>query len=157
MVVVLFIKSRLTSVTFFISFVVINTAFGMGSSWDWDDTKALSSSYEVLGVDPHASDENIRKAWRKLGLKYHPDRNKKDGAEEKFKEVSAAYENLDDPEKREEYNKKLYTQQFQRQKYERQKYDKKLYTQQFQSYCVYCNLDIIAKYVWTSFKEYFPR
>jgi molecular chaperone DnaJ len=61
--------------------------------------------YKVLGVSKKASDEEIKKAHRKLVRKYHPDRNPDDpGAEEKFKEVQGAYDTLSDPEKRKEYD-----------------------------------------------------
>jgi len=61
--------------------------------------------YEVLGVDRNATDEDIKKAFRKLALKYHPDRNREDGAEGKFKELNEAYEVLSDPEKRATYDR----------------------------------------------------
>ena len=61
--------------------------------------------YEVLGVSKGASDEEIKKAFRKLALEYHPDRNKAEGAVEKFKEVNEAYQVLTDSEKRANYDR----------------------------------------------------
>jgi molecular chaperone DnaJ len=61
--------------------------------------------YKTLGVSKKASEEEIKKAYRKLARKYHPDRNPDDKeAEEKFKEISAAHDVLGDPEKRKEYD-----------------------------------------------------
>jgi molecular chaperone DnaJ len=61
--------------------------------------------YEILGVSRDASDEEIRKAFRKLAFKYHPDHNHGDGAEEKFKEINEAYQVLCDPDKRANYDR----------------------------------------------------
>ena len=57
--------------------------------------------YEVLGVSKNASDDEIKKAYKKMAIKYHPDRNPDDKeAEAKFKEAAEAYDVLRDPQKR---------------------------------------------------------
>ena len=61
--------------------------------------------YNVLGVDKKASQDDIKKAYRKLARKYHPDTNKDVGAEERFKQISEAYDVLGDPDKRKKYDR----------------------------------------------------
>ena len=64
--------------------------------------------YEILGVSINADENEIKSKYRKLAMKYHPDRNPDDKkAEEMFKKVSEAYEVLGDKEKRKEYDKKI--------------------------------------------------
>ena len=60
--------------------------------------------YEVLGVTREADQKAIKEAFRQLALRYHPDRNKEPGAEERFKEIAEAYAILSDPKKRAEYD-----------------------------------------------------
>src|SRR5947209_13414228 len=62
--------------------------------------------YKTLGVGKNATDEEIKKAYRKLARQYHPDRNPGDKkAEERFKEISQAHDVLSDPEKRKAYDR----------------------------------------------------
>lgn len=70
-----------------------------GGGGEPPDTTKL---YETLGVEKDASEKDIKKAYRKLSLKHHPDRD--GGDEHKFKEIAAAYEILSDPEKRKAYD-----------------------------------------------------
>ena len=60
--------------------------------------------YKILGVSRDASNDDIKKAYRKLAKQYHPDINKEAGAEEKYKEINEAYEVLKDPDKRKKYD-----------------------------------------------------
>ena len=60
--------------------------------------------YEILGVSKTATDEEIKRAFRKLAKQYHPDINKEPGAEEKFKEIGEAYAVLSDATQRRQYD-----------------------------------------------------
>jgi curved DNA-binding protein len=72
----------------------------------WDFAMA-KDYYEILGVPRNASDEEIKRAYRKLAMQYHPDRNpgREKWANEKFKEINEAYAVLGDPQKRKEYDR----------------------------------------------------
>ncbi|KAI9297477.1 heat shock protein DnaJ, partial [Neoconidiobolus thromboides FSU 785] len=60
--------------------------------------------YEILGVSATASGGEIKKAYYVLAMKYHPDKNQEEGAEEMFKKISDAYQTLSDPKLRQKYN-----------------------------------------------------
>lgn len=67
----------------------------------------MSSHYDILGVDKNANENEIKKAYRKLSLKYHPDRNHSDEAKSKIQEINEAYEILGDKEQKQQYDNKL--------------------------------------------------
>jgi curved DNA-binding protein CbpA len=67
----------------------------------------VENLYAILGVAPNASDDEIKKIYRSLAMRYHPDRNDAPGAEVRFKSITKAYEILSDPVKRDEYNQSV--------------------------------------------------
>ncbi len=67
----------------------------------------MDNLYNVLGVAPNASNDEIKKVYRSLAMRYHPDRNDAPGAEVRFKAITKAYEILSDPVKRDEYNQSV--------------------------------------------------
>ena len=67
----------------------------------------MENLYAILGVAPNASDEDIKKVYRSLAMRYHPDRNQAPGAEARFKAVTKAYEILSDRSKRGEYDQSV--------------------------------------------------
>ena len=66
---------------------------------------ASDDLYDILGVKRTASQKDIKRAFRKLAIKYHPDKNKDKGAEEKFQKIARAYEILSNEEKRAKYDR----------------------------------------------------
>ena len=68
-------------------------------------TTSKRDYYEVLGVNRNSSEEEVKKAFRRLAFQFHPDRNRDPDAEAKFKEINEAYEVLSDPEKRATYDR----------------------------------------------------
>ncbi|MDP3669629.1 MAG: DnaJ domain-containing protein [Telluria sp.] len=67
----------------------------------------MENLYSILGVAPNASDEDIKKVYRSLAMRYHPDRNDAPGAEVRFKSITKAYEILSDRVRRDEYNQSV--------------------------------------------------
>lgn len=65
----------------------------------------MENPYHILGVSPTATSEEIKKAYRALAMRFHPDRNP--GAETRFNAVQSAYELLSDPKRRAEYNQSI--------------------------------------------------
>lgn len=67
----------------------------------------MENPYNILGVSPTASTDDIKKAYRALAMRHHPDRNPNSNAEVRFNAIKKAYELLSDPQKRAEYNYSL--------------------------------------------------
>ena len=67
----------------------------------------MENPYNILGVSPTATTEEIKKAYRSLAMRHHPDRNTQPGAESRFNAIKTAYEILSDPQKKAEYNQSL--------------------------------------------------
>lgn len=67
----------------------------------------MENLYNILGVSPTATTEEIRKAYRSLAMRHHPDRSTHSGSEIRFNAIKTAYELLSDPKKRAEYNQSL--------------------------------------------------
>lgn len=102
MVVVSASCARITTILFSLLFYA-SMSDCMNASWN----ENLSNSYEILGVSPDASDEEIIKAWREQARYLHPDKNKAPDATEKFQVLQNAYETIHTQENRRRYNVKL--------------------------------------------------
>lgn len=91
--------------------LAVSTLLAFASMQLFDTAEAVQKSakspkdyYEILGVPRDSTEKQIKKAFRKLAVKYHPDKNKEEGAEEKFREIAKAYDTLSDKEKRKRYD-----------------------------------------------------
>jgi DnaJ-class molecular chaperone len=71
----------------------------------------MENNYRILGIQPGASEDDIKKAYRKMALQFHPDKNKEPGAEEKFKQVSEAYQALTQPTDQKQQQQQQHQQQ----------------------------------------------
>lgn len=67
----------------------------------------MENPYNILGVSPTATSEEIKKAYRSLAMRHHPDRNTHPGAVNRFNAIQSAYDLLSDPKKRAEYNQSI--------------------------------------------------
>lgn len=67
----------------------------------------MENPYHILGVSPTASSEEIKKAYRSLAMRHHPDRNTHPGAQSRFNAIQSAYELLSDPKRRAEFNQSI--------------------------------------------------
>ncbi len=76
-------------------------------SASWPGVSQMENHYNTLGIAPNATEDDIKKVYRSLAMRFHPDRNQAPGAEARFKSITKAYEILSDPVKREEYNQSV--------------------------------------------------
>lgn len=67
----------------------------------------MENLYDILGVAPNASTDQIKKRYRAMAMRYHPDRNTESGAEARFNAIQKAYDVLSDAKQRDEYNQKF--------------------------------------------------
>jgi DnaJ-class molecular chaperone len=67
----------------------------------------MENLYDILGIAPNASTDEIKKRYRAMAMRYHPDRNTESGAEARFNAIQKAYEVLSDAKLRDEYNQKF--------------------------------------------------
>ena len=95
-------KGILLCITITVSIIAITSSFDFNN---WDYKNVVVNPYRVLGISPFSSMNKIKKRYRELVKKYHPDKNPGDkSAEEKFKEISEAYEVLKDDKKKAMYD-----------------------------------------------------
>ncbi|XP_013788968.1 dnaJ homolog subfamily C member 1-like, partial [Limulus polyphemus] len=94
-----------------ILFLFVTIKINVTCGWDTEDLELFDlveevnqNFYEVLGLEQTASNSDIRKAYRRLSLQYHPDKSKEEGAEERFRKLVAVSEVLRDEEKRKKYD-----------------------------------------------------
>ncbi|CAH8540768.1 unnamed protein product [Schistosoma margrebowiei] len=93
---------------YFVLFIIFSLEFLLGKN------NAEQDYYDILGISKSASNSDVKKAFRKLALKYHPDKNKDEDAQKKFLKIAEAYDVLSDDEKRKQYDSvghSYYTQQ----------------------------------------------
>ncbi|CAG7717716.1 unnamed protein product [Allacma fusca] len=95
---------KFASYFFLLVLVMLTVLWEMSSQVTAASSDKKRDYYEILGLSKGATEREIKKAFRKLAVKYHPDKNKEKDAEEKFKEIAEAYEVLSDDDKRKKYD-----------------------------------------------------
>ncbi|KAK7580687.1 hypothetical protein V9T40_001316 [Parthenolecanium corni] len=86
----------------FIAFVIVSSILIVGSAGLHEES--TPDYYKTLGLSEDCAQDDVKKAFRRLAMKYHPDKCKEPDAEKKFQEIGEAYEILSDPDKRQEYD-----------------------------------------------------